>query len=376
MKMFSPLVSVALGLALTLASTVARAAGDGVSLRFHDTRAEGWTLQGMADDRWEWSQGGGLDLASDSTKPSARLIAPLPFTLDGSQNFRVEMDLVLDELVASPDDFFQVSVGLVSATTTGLNRTGTSLPVAPFFVDDADVFDAVELAYFPNVTFFGGPFLQPTVFGRAAGPSAFWNFAANFGPSSDLGDNTGDEARELPQRTPLRFVMEHDACTAKLTTRIFDVSGKAPREIATGIEPLDLNLVNAIGTFSVDAFAVSAYFDAADFDPSTPSLRARIHVERAAIMRRLPLEARLAPTAINADAKGGAHVIVSNAPTDGAVVRLVDVNGLATDQVLEAHDAGSGRLLVSVARTVAAAPFAIEVGGCRLDLAPERVVGP
>jgi len=65
---------------------------------------------------------------------------------------------------------------------------------------------------------------------------------------------------------------------------------------------------------------------------------------------------------------------VSNAAPD-ASVRLIDVNGVATDEPLDARAAGD-HLVVRVSREVAAAPFAIRVGGCRVDLAPERVVTP
>ena len=128
MKLIAP------ALILLFASLPALAA-DTANLHVRDTRAEGWTLQGAADDRWEWTRGGGLELRADSTEPSARLLAPLPFTLDGSQGFSVEVDVTFDELVASPDDFFQVSLGLVNTQSTGLNRTGTSLPVAPALVE-------------------------------------------------------------------------------------------------------------------------------------------------------------------------------------------------------------------------------------------------
>src|SRR5436190_5714022 len=89
-----------------LAPCGARAAG-ATTLRMRDTRAEGWVLQGADDDRYEWLRGGGLDLVADSTEPSARLFSPLPFELSGADAFRLEIDVTLDDIVASPDDFFQ-----------------------------------------------------------------------------------------------------------------------------------------------------------------------------------------------------------------------------------------------------------------------------
>jgi hypothetical protein len=94
------------------------------------------------------------------------------------------------------------------------------------------------------------------------------------------------------------------------------------------------------------------------------------------VSRREALQARVAPMAVNASAAGSAHVIVTNAAGSVASVRLIEINGVAADEPLTAHAAGDGRLLVSVAREIAAAPFAITVDGCRLDLAPERVIAP
>lgn len=357
---------------LLAASGSARGAGDSVTLHVRDVAPEAWSVEGADDGRFEWRPGGGVRVTSDSRDASSRLLAPLPFTLDGSTSFRVEVDFVLEDLDASPVDFFQVSMALVNRATTGLNRTGTALPAPPWFIDDADVFDAVEFAYFPNVTFFGGPFLQPTVFGAQAGSSAFWNFAANFGSSSDLGDNTGDQASELPLGAPLRVVMNYEACVQSLTTRVFELGRRGPVEIRTGIEPLDLASVNSTGTFRVDALAINAYHDGGDSDPSTPSLLSRITVERAVVERLAPPEARLVPPAINERAGGPAHVLVRGGDPGGGV-RLVEVDGFPVDETLAAHAAGDRALRVDVDRIVAAAPFVIEVGGCRLSLEPLRL---
>src|SRR5687767_11097057 len=76
-----------------------------------DPASQGFVVQGEDDGRFAWVRNRCLDVALDSTKPGARLLAPLPFELDGEASFRVEVDVVLTRLDASPDDFFQVAFG-------------------------------------------------------------------------------------------------------------------------------------------------------------------------------------------------------------------------------------------------------------------------
>ena len=86
-------------------------------------------------------------------------------------------------LAADPNGFFQISWGLWSSTTTGLERTGNPASFA------GDTFELLEFDYFPNASpFFGGPFLSPTAFGVAnpdapgfEGQGSFANAAFSFG---------------------------------------------------------------------------------------------------------------------------------------------------------------------------------------------------
>ena len=144
----------------------------------HDPARDGFVVSGADDGRFAWIRGSRLAVALDSNADGARFIAPLGMTLDGSTSFRITVDLTLASVTASPADFFQISFGACNLATTGLNRTGTALAGPPFFVDDSDVYDAVSFDYFPNVTFFGGPFLQPAVLGAARGSSFARNRAS------------------------------------------------------------------------------------------------------------------------------------------------------------------------------------------------------
>lgn len=329
-----------------------------------DPARAGFAVEGADDGRFAWVRGRDLRVRLDSNDPAARLAAPLGVTLDETTSFRVAADLVLMGIDASPDDFFQISFGLTRAGVTGLNRTGTSLPAPPFFVDDADTFDSIELDYYPNVTFFGGPFLQPTAFGPARG-SAFSNFAANFGPSADLGDNGPGEIRELPQGVPLRIVMEHDACARALATRVIDVS--SGDELATGLLPLDLSFLD--GGFTVDTFAIHAYQDLADFDPSTTSLRADVAFLGASVEAVAERSALVLPRALNAEANGPAHVRVRGGLAEPGSVTLVESGGSPVSVPLVVR--GS---LAAIPRALAVSPMTVDVDGCAVPvIAPEAV---
>lgn len=358
----------ALVLAAIAAPALAEAPGFRADFR-RDPASLGFGLQGADDGRFAWQRGEGLVVALDSNAPGSRLVAPLGMTLDGSTSFRVEADIVLSDVDASPDDFFQLAFGLVNQGSTGLNRTGTSLAGPPFFVDDSDTFDSVEFAYYPNVTFFGGPFLQPTVFGAERG-SAFANFAANFGPSADLGDNGPGEITELPQGVPLRIVLEHDACRQALTTRILDVGGPDPVELATGLQPLDLSFLNATGTFTVDAFAIHAYQDLADWDPSTRSLAASLEVLGARVAALPHPTARMAPRSVNDRVDAPARIHVRDALADAAVI-VVEAGGSPVHVPLSARPWSDG-VVAEIPRALATLDLVLDVGGCLVPVDAAR----
>lgn len=349
-------------LALLLAVSAAAAGTPAFDADFRrDPARQGFVPQGDAESRFAWLRARHLAVTLDSNAPAARLVSPLGMSLDGTTSFRLEADFVIEGLDASPDDFFQLGFGLVNLGTTGLNRTGTSLPVPPFFVDDSDVFDSVGFDYYPNVTFFGGPFLQPTVFGAESG-SAFANFAANFGPSSDLGDNGPGQVTELPQGRPLRVVMFHDACSQRLVTRLFDLGGHDPAELDTGIAPLDLSVLNATGTFTVDAFGIHAYQDLADFDPSTPSLLGEMEILRVSVEPVALPEARLLPRALEEQPRSPARIRVRGA-LPGASLVLVESGGVPVGLELDGRVAGP-HVFAEIPRELAVPPMLLRVGDC------------
>lgn len=330
----------------------------------------GAVVEGLDDGRFSWSPGEGLTALYDSTLPASRLRIPLDRVLTGGDHFRLSVELEILAIEGGPDDFMQVAFGLVSSETTGLNRTGTSAPPPVWFIDDSDTYDQIELGYFPNVTFFGGPTLQPAVFGAELG-SPFDNFAANFGPSADLGDNGPEQLTEWPLGRRVRVELIHDACAQRLTTRLFDVA--TGKELDAGLQPVDLSFLNAAGTFTVDSFAISLYEDLADPDPSTRSLFAQVRFRSAELETAAPPAASWTPRAMNERARGEATLRVSGGAApwlEAGGARLVSGAGESVE--LEPLRRGDGLALRLPRETAFDGPWELELAGCRIPVpAPE-----
>jgi len=310
-----------LGAALLLGCLPA-AAGEGLHLELdfsRDPAGQGLRLEGPGvEARIDWDRRdppawpgdgrGSLRVIHDADSPGVRALLPLGTILDGTRSFRLEVDLVIETLVAPPSEFHQLGFGLSNTATTGWNRTGT-----PPFFGDADVFDHIEASYFPNVTPWGGPTLTPTVFGSTTGAGdAFSNFAALFGPAADLGDNGPGQLRELAVGVPYRLGLEFDPCTAQVRLDVADLSTGTPVALDTGLVPLEVGGVLAAGPFEVDAVTLTAFQDLADWDPSGPALYAVVRFHRVALEASV-FSARLTPRAWNRGRGGDLVVHVKGA---------------------------------------------------------------
>lgn len=277
-------------LLLALLVAAPAAAGPGLHLELDfatDPARQGLRLEGAGaasridwdpDDGpwWPGDRKGSLRVHYDADAPGVRALLPLGDVLEGARPFRLEADLVIEHVDASPVEFHQLGFGLSNTVTTGWNRTGT----APLF-GDADVYDHVEASYFPNVTAWGGPTLTPSVFGADTGPGdAFSNFAALFGPAADLGDNPPGQLGELEVGRTYRLALVYDPCAATLLLEVSDLSSGEPLLQDTGLTPLELGFLMATAPFRADALTVTSFQDLADFDPSTPAMTAVVRYHR------------------------------------------------------------------------------------------------
>lgn len=195
---------------------------------------------------------GSLVVHYDSAEPTTRFSAPLGVTVtdEDSFSFGTIMTIQSDDYFPSPFGFMEIAFGLINSETTGEDRTGSFEDFA------ADTFDMVEFDYFPNATFFGGPFVTVAVFGAPVTNDAFGNFVVTSGEFS------------LPLDTPLFIQVDYDGATTTVTVSVSKIAADGSLTgLVTGTSPL--NIFNTgipwapglIGGLSVDTISISAYKD-------------------------------------------------------------------------------------------------------------------
>jgi hypothetical protein len=124
-------------------------------------------------------------------------------------------------------------------------------------VESANTFDNIELAYYPNTSPFGGPWVTLTVQGSPQGAAyAFVHF--NF-VSSETALPVGETLVWRGAYTPADRLVRF-RCTGSV-------------ELALSIDTTNGGMLPPY-TFDVDTFAITSYFDGADQDPGSISLLA------------------------------------------------------------------------------------------------------
>ncbi len=207
---------------------------------------------------------GALIASYDSTQATSRAVLPLERSYTEADDFLFGAVLTVRGEGFEPDPFgfHPITFSLINDATTGFDRTGDLLDFR------ADAFDALEFAWFPQVSpLFGGPFLAPGAFGSAVGDDAFANFAFASVPF-DLGTDV-----------PRLVTVEHDASARILTVTVHDLSERGePVPIPGGSVEVDLS---GLTGFDVNALAVTAYEDGFNvFSSSGRSLRADVEYHR------------------------------------------------------------------------------------------------
>lgn len=217
---------------------------------------------------------GSLGVHFDSSLPSTRLQLPLGFTLTDTNNFSVSTRFSFNITSAPADNYLQIAFGLVNSTLTGGDRTGS-------LSTTADTFHTVEFNYFPQTSSWSGRTLTPAVMGaQKGGADAFGNFAALFGPASDLGDNTTG-ITELPANVTLQATLDYAALTKILTLTMHQINPDGSLTLLnTELTPLNLVAAGYDTNFSfqVDSLGIMAYYDA--WANPSPSLVADMTVEQ------------------------------------------------------------------------------------------------
>ena len=245
------IVSTAFAAALTETFNTSPFVGDGGSFTLKGPGVAQFTHLSNAP-AFTGDPAGSLEVGYDTLEPATRLTAPLGMAVTETDTFSFGAVLTIRSagFYADPNGFAQIAFGLINSTTTGLDRTGDILDF------DNDTFDMVEFNYFPNVsTFFGGPFVSPTTLGAQVGTSAFNNVVFS---SLEF---------TLPLDTPLRVELTYDGGISILTGTIDSIAPDGTLMPLAATVPLDIfNPSGAFavpiqGGFTVDAIAISAYFD-------------------------------------------------------------------------------------------------------------------
>jgi hypothetical protein len=232
-------------------------------------------LEGSALERATWQQDhpaypgdrpGSLTVLYDARLEPARVGFPLPWPFTQDDPFTAAAVLVIhsEGLTADPDGFFQISWGLWNDAATGLERTGS-------FADFAgDTFEMAEFAYFPNVsTFFGGPFLSPTLFGAANPEDPTFDFLGSF---TNLTFASVEMA--LPPDEPLLAMMEHHPADDVLVISVHRIGkGGRPVPLDGGVLSVPLDLLPR-REFSLDTVGLTLWRDG--FTGEAPSLVAHV----------------------------------------------------------------------------------------------------
>lgn len=210
-----------------------------------------------AAPRFAGDRRGSLAVTYDSTRPTARIFAPLERPLTAGDDFVLGAVLTIRTgMEADPFGFHPVAFGLFNGSTTGDDRTGD--------LDDfrADTFDTLEMAYFPNVSpLFGGPWLSAAGFGAPQGDDAFLDFAF------------GSVAAAVQPGTTCLVMLRHDAQARTLTLDLWE-AGEGGRWIARPGARVTADLSGLDG-FLVDTLGIAAYHDGFNvFSQSGRSLHA------------------------------------------------------------------------------------------------------
>jgi len=282
-------------IALCISFTVSGAAS---ALNFHeDFSSPAGATQGPGDPGRFVFSAGKLTARYDSLADPVRLYMPLGGTLtDGdSFEFGANVRILSAGFEASYFGNFQIAFGLVNETGDAKNKTG--LNRATPFGESADVYNNIEVDYFPNAFYGFGPNFGVSAFGPAAnaGDDAFWNFQSPEYEAFQIGDQSGES--DLPRDVLLNIYASYDAGGGLLTYGARQWTGAAWSPLVIYVDPTTHDAFTeitfdpflyrsdwnpGITGFSVNAFAISLYkdpFDDGELADDMQSLRANVEFD-------------------------------------------------------------------------------------------------
>jgi hypothetical protein len=215
----------------------------------------------------------------DSLADPVRGYMPLGATLTQADSFEFGgiVKILSADFQASFFGNFQIAFGLVNEEGDAKNQTGLKRSVP--YGESADVYNNLEIDYFPNAFYGFGPNFGVSMFGPAAnaGEDAFVNFQSPEYDKFQLGDQSGES--DLPKDVRLNIYGRYDAGTKLMTYGVKEWTGSAWLPLVLYVDPTtqtqytevtfdpflyrsDWN--QGINGFNVDSFAVSLYKDPFD----------------------------------------------------------------------------------------------------------------
>lgn len=231
---------------------------------------------------------GKMTAGYDSLADPVRGYIPLGETLTEADSFKfgAVVTILSENFEASYFGNFQISFGLVNVGGNALNKTGLARSVP--YGEAADIYNNLEINYFPNEFYGFGPNYGPTLFGPAAngGDDAFLNFQSPTAGQFQLMDQENEE--DIPKDVLLDMYAEFDADTGLMTYWCKRWTGSEWVGLVLYEDP-DTNVTYTevtfdpflyrsdwnpgINGFNVDAFGISLYRDPFDDDALSDGLQ-------------------------------------------------------------------------------------------------------
>lgn len=194
---------------------------------------------------------GNMTAAYDSQLATTKMVWSLGQTLTQNNSFSFDTRFKINSMVADPNQYMEMSFGLIHSSATGWDRPGGGTGPRSDLAWDVVTFD-----YFPNNTFFGPPSLVPTEINSDDGSTGYYSSL-----NSTFGQPTYLPTGGLPVGSYLNTSVSYDASTRLLKLSLFDDS----------LQPLNIinsNTTNTVqfnlpvgANFAVDSYGILLWQD-------------------------------------------------------------------------------------------------------------------
>ncbi len=189
----------------------------------------------------EWNPGAeNLSVAWDASNPTSFYQKPLGVNLTERDDITIRFQLEFSESLVSNDVFWQIGIGLRNGADTEFDRTGGPWPPG----DKAR--NLFEFGYFPQISEYGGPWLQPTICTHDG------QIRANFASPA--------RALEVGKNYAIQLTYSHGTRTMLMTMSVAGESAIVDSQEA---------VLSEGDAFTLNTFGIFVYGDVEDASPGT-----------------------------------------------------------------------------------------------------------